>query len=126
MNNAGLPGTGLGGFLYIVLGLVMPVRELYLTLRGRSSPERWGLVGRQFFIACGVLAGVEVASWALAWLLPAELTPRDPGGTLFLALPIAVSACMLVVVVTGIRLWALGNRLRARLSRRQRRALSPL
>ena len=41
MNNAGLPGTGLGGLFYLLLAFWMPFAELPRTLRGRSSRARW-------------------------------------------------------------------------------------
>ena len=54
MNNAGLPGTGLGGVFYVLLALWMPLAELPRTLRGRSSRERWGRIASQFALACGI------------------------------------------------------------------------
>ena len=73
--NAGLPGTGLGGVFYLLLALLMPVRELYLTVRGRSSRERWALVLRQFALACGILAALFATQAALLALL----TPDESG-----------------------------------------------
>lgn len=61
----GLPGAGIGGLFYLMAALLMPVRELGRTLRGRSSLARWGLVGRQFANAAGIAAG----TWATGWLI---------------------------------------------------------
>jgi len=62
---AGLPGTGLGGVYYILLVAVMPVREAYLTVRGRSSVSRWKTVGRHLAIAGGILAALAGFAWAV-------------------------------------------------------------
>jgi hypothetical protein len=57
---AGLPGTGVSGFFYFMLVLLMPVRELYRTLRGQSSVARWKLIGFQWFITVSIFAVVTV------------------------------------------------------------------
>lgn len=114
MNSAGLPGTGLGGFLYLALALSMPFRELYLTLRGRSSRDRWKVVARQFAIACGILAGVESSFWLLArvGVLP------QVGTGVFLVAPMALSLSMLLAVLTVLWAWAQVVRLHGRTARR--------
>lgn len=60
---AGLPGTGLGGFYYILLVAVMPAREAYLTVRGRSSVARWKTVGYHLAIVGGILAALAGFAW---------------------------------------------------------------
>lgn len=65
---AGLPGTGLGGLFYALLVLLMPLRELWL--RGRHG--RWGFIARQWALLAGILAGLTLEAWALAWLLQPE------------------------------------------------------
>lgn len=117
MNSAGLPGTGLGGFLYLALALSMPFRELYLTIRGRSSRARWTLVARQFAIACAILAAVEASFWVLA---QSGLAPRVGTGVFLLA-PLTVSLGMLLVVLTVLWLWALVGARQGSASRRTRR-----
>ena len=47
---AGLPGTGIGGIFYLLLTLWMPVHELYLTARGRSSAERWRFIAYRWAV----------------------------------------------------------------------------
>ena len=77
---AGIPGTGIGGIFYILLVALMPLRELYLTLRGRSSLSRWETVLGQWSICAGILA----ALWAEAWLLSegfAHLTSKSLPGS---------------------------------------------
>ena len=54
---AGLPGTGIGGIFYLLSVFVMPFREIFYTLNGRSNKRRWGFVGRQMGLAIGILTG---------------------------------------------------------------------
>jgi len=53
--NVGLPGTGLGSLFYLCLVLYMPFRELYFLARGKSSLERWKMVGFQWIIFSCIL-----------------------------------------------------------------------
>ena len=62
---AGLPGTGLGGFYYILLVAAMPVREAYRTVRGRSSVARWKTVGYHVAMVGGILAALGGFAWAM-------------------------------------------------------------
>lgn len=109
MNSAGLPGTGLGGLLYLALALVMPVREVYLTIRGRSSLERWKVVARQFAIACGVLVVVEASFWGLA---RAGVVLPQVGQGAFLTAPLLLTVSLMLVVLTVLWIWALVVRIR--------------
>lgn len=80
----GIPGTGIGGLFYLTLALAMPVRELWLTVRGRSSLARWRIVAYQWGIAAGILG----ALWGQAWLLglaARALERSAPTGVLALA-----------------------------------------
>lgn len=61
----GLPGTGLGGFYYILLVAVMPAREAYLTVRGRSSVARWKTVGYHLAMVGGILAALGAFAWVM-------------------------------------------------------------
>lgn len=62
---AGLPGTGIGGVFYLVSALLMPFVELFRTLRGESSVERWLIVARQLTMATAIIAGM----WLMGLLL---------------------------------------------------------
>jgi len=62
---AGLPGTGLGGIYYILLVAVMPAREAYLTVRGRSSVARWKTVGYHLAMVGGILAALAAFAWVM-------------------------------------------------------------
>lgn len=112
MNNAGLPGTGIGGFLYILLAIIMPFCELYLTLLGRSSWARWKLVLKQLFIAGGILAGVEGTAWAVSKLFYFQSPTTEILGTdinishAFIAAPIILSLTTLTLVLGVISIWA--------------------
>jgi hypothetical protein len=75
--NVGLPGTGVGGIFYVLLVAWLPARELWLTLRGRSSPGRWRRVATQAALAAGIVG----ALWGEARLLaslPDLLHAVDP------------------------------------------------
>ena len=62
---AGLPGTGLGGLLYILLVALMPFRELWMVLTGRSTWTRWKAVGLMVAMA-GAIGLCLVGEW---WML---------------------------------------------------------
>ena len=66
---AGLPGTGIGGLYYLLLTALMPFREVWLTVRGRSSAARWREVLRHVALAGGIIG----ALLATAWLIRAAL-----------------------------------------------------
>jgi hypothetical protein len=62
---AGLPGTGVGGLFYMVSGILMPFREAYRAVQGKSDARSRRLVAYQTVMALGVVAGI----WATGWLL---------------------------------------------------------
>jgi hypothetical protein len=62
----GLPGTGIGGFFYILSALLMPFSEVYRAIRYPHEPRRWRLAFRQFFIASGVLGSLSLIAWAVS------------------------------------------------------------
>lgn len=120
MNGVGLPGTGFGGYFYIFLGLIMPFIELYQTIRGRSSFKRWKIVLRQLAIALLILAGVE-GSYFLVFELfglnkPTALVIGNAGLATgaFIIAPLVLSLSVLILVITGIRIWALVEKFRSR------------
>lgn len=69
----GLPGTGIGGLFYLLTAFLMPVRELGLTLRGRSTFARWRAVVLQVALAGGILGGLWLTAWSLNRLCPREV-----------------------------------------------------
>jgi hypothetical protein len=76
---AGLPGTGLGGLFYLVLVLLMPARELWLTLRGRGDAARWRTVGVQAGLAAAIVGVLWAEGWALARLAALVAGPAAGG-----------------------------------------------
>jgi hypothetical protein len=105
VNNAGLPGTGLGGLFYIALALCMPVIEGYRTLRGRSTPGRWRHVATQFAMACGVLAAL-VGTAAVYLRLVDAPSPFGVRGPALVLAPVVLAALLLLVLVVTLRVWA--------------------
>ena len=105
MNNAGLPGTGLGGLFYVLLALWMPVAELRATLRGESSAARWRQVGTQFVLACGIVASV-VATSAVYFRLADVPSPLGLSGPSLVLAPVVLAAVLLSCLVAVLRVWA--------------------
>ena len=70
---AGIPGTGMATLFYLVWAVLMPVRELVLTLQGRSSWARWRLVLRHVLLALA-MGGSAVATFRF---LPRAVLPPD-------------------------------------------------
>jgi len=67
---AGLPGTGLGGFFYLLCALLMPFHELIsLCVRRDKKKPRWNMVLRQTGSALAVLLGIWVTGWLLGHLM---------------------------------------------------------
>jgi hypothetical protein len=84
----GLPGAGLGGLFYVLSALVMLPIEVVQTVRGRSSLERWRVVGLHVSLAGGVVASFAVALWVLQLVLwPAEHHGRAAAGDHAAAVP---------------------------------------
>ena len=116
MNNTGLPGTGIGGFLYILLGFAMPFVELYFTACGRSSRARWKRVLAQFGIALGIVLSIEATGWLLRIALGFEVPRLSLAGVevppVFVLMPFLLSGLTLGGVVLAIRLWGVISALR--------------
>jgi hypothetical protein len=100
----GMPGTGLGGLFYLVLALTMPVYELYLTVRGRSSPQRWRFVARQAAMALAILTALVLTAVATRRLLG---TGGIAVGSHWLVAPAAIAAVVLATLTVTLWLWAL-------------------
>jgi purine-cytosine permease-like protein len=105
MNNAGLPGTGIGGLFYLLLALSMPFVEASRALRGRSGPGRWPQVITQFTLACGVLATVGATAIGYLRLVDAP-SPFGVTGTALLLAPVVLAGLLLAVIVVVLRIWA--------------------
>lgn len=77
---AGIPGTGITAIFYLLLVLLMPVRELYLMLRGRSRPGRWRVILTQSALAWGIVALLWGEGWVLGRLFVAPAAPAAGAG----------------------------------------------
>jgi hypothetical protein len=105
MNNAGLPGTGLGGLLYVLLALCMPLVELHATWQGRSSAARWRQVWTQFGLACGIVGAV--VGTLLVYLHVADVpSPLGLSGAGLALAPVVLAATLLLVLTVTLRIWA--------------------
>jgi len=69
---AGLPGTGVGGILYLFLTLWMPFHELIMMARGRSTLGRWRFILRHWCLMGGVLAMIALQTAFMRMLIPAK------------------------------------------------------
>ena len=137
--SAGLPATGIGGALYMLLIVWMVAREVVRTAPGNSSKSlRWSFIGKMVFIFVGMLLAL-VGEWLLiqsALELVVLYLPRlekfviVPSALFVLVMaasPFAV-LCVLVACVHCLRF--LPRVTKARLARRKnhahlRQALSP-
>jgi hypothetical protein len=112
MNNAGLPGTGLGGLFYVLLAFWMPLAELPRTLRGDSSLVRWRQIGTQVALACGIVA--SVAGTAVGYVaLAGSASPFGVHGPALVLAPVVLAAVLLSGLVVVLRTWAGWERYRA-------------
>lgn len=66
---AGLPGTGVGGLFYMLSGILMPFREAYRAVRGKSDARSRRLVAYQTLLALGVVGGIWVTGWLLGLMI---------------------------------------------------------
>ena len=99
---AGLPGTGISGFFYMLTALWMPFRETGRALRGQSSGARWRLIGLQVAIALGVIASAWTTGWLLALVIPPSWLNHRAGNLLRIA-PMILQAAVLGAVLVGVQ-----------------------
>jgi hypothetical protein len=108
MNNAGLPGTGLGGLFYLLLAFWMPLAELPRTLRGQSSRARWRRIGTQFGLAAGIVAALAVTAAAYAAVAGETNLGGVVGvdGSTLVLIPAVSAVLLLSGLVVVLRTWA--------------------
>ncbi len=111
---AGLPGTGVGGMLYVLLTLWMPIHELIMMARGRSTPGRWRFIFRHWCLFLGVVAMIVGQTALMLWIIPAQehhgahdpvissgtVQPQEFGLMMFgTALMSAISLCVVILLL---------------------------
>lgn len=67
---AGIPGSGIGGFFYLLSALLMPVQESVCFCCKKSNRASRQTVLRQVVNALGVLGGV----WSTGWFISQAFT----------------------------------------------------
>lgn len=61
----GVPGTGIGGLFYLFMAVLMPIRELWLAVRGRSSLRAWKFIAIQLSMIGGIVGVMTLMQLAL-------------------------------------------------------------
>ncbi len=113
--SAGLPGLGLGGLFFIFSALLAPFRELWRTLRGRTRPGEWRVVGRQFAQAVTMVVAIDLTlrlTYVLLSLVGVGDVPSAVSGTVLPLTLIGITTALLLVVLAAAKLAELRFRLR--------------
>jgi len=71
---AGMPGTGIGGLLYLIIAIRMHIEEFYFTLIGKNSLKRLPVVKRHLFITAGIIIGMLATGWFIALIIPVVIS----------------------------------------------------
>lgn len=91
--NAGLPGAGIGGLFYLASTMLLPARSLVRRVRGHTDAVTWRQQLHNMSIAVGIIAGLWMAGWLLAFVMPKEMLGAARGmaapGTSRTAIPLA-------------------------------------
>ena len=114
--SAGLPGLGLGGLFFIFSALLAPFRELWRTIRGRSRPGEWRIVGRQFAQAVTMVVAIDLTLrlvYGALSLAGAEDVPSAASGTVLPLTLVGITSALLAAVLVATKLAQLGFRLRS-------------
>jgi hypothetical protein len=139
LQNAGLPGVGLGGIFYLIAALSMPLVEAVRALRarrgGRPRESRWRLALRQAALALGVLGamwvtGALLASDAVEPVARRALAAAGAGAGAAEASPVrvdtlALSLALLVVLLCVVEVARVATRRRAPAPAREDAAPAP-
>ena len=75
---AGLPGAGIGGLFYLASTIALPVRSVWRRVRGRPDPVSLRQLAQSLTMALGIIAGLWVAGWLLAFVVPQDMLVRTP------------------------------------------------
>ncbi len=77
---AGLPGVGLAGLFFLLNALMMPIVQVWRTVRGRADSRAWRPVLIQFTLAAGIVGSVALAFWSLGHSIDSPAGAAAPGG----------------------------------------------
>jgi hypothetical protein len=61
----GMPGTGLGGIVYLLLALFMPLRELARRAAGLPGRRRWRVAWSQAALSVAVIVTLLAEAWLI-------------------------------------------------------------
>lgn len=105
---AGLPGLGISGFFYLCLVLLMPIRELYYTVTGRTNRERWKMVGFQWALAVAMSAAVWIEFFIVRscfrWIASTDTAFGEWLGSKMLDRPVLPYVAWATVITLGLML----------------------
>ena len=108
--NVGLPGAGIGGLFYLFCALVMPVKEIFLTITKPKHKFRYRLITTQVSIAAGIVSGFIVVYKLVRNVFgfdPSLSVPFDNASIIFFSLlPILISCGLLLIILTLVQLVA--------------------
>jgi hypothetical protein len=76
---AGIPGSGIGGFFYLLSAMLMPVKESVAIYRKTSSRASRKTVKRQVLNSVGVLGGVWLTGWFISKSIITVSASLHPG-----------------------------------------------
>ena len=100
--SAGLPGLGLGGLFFILSALLAPFIEIGRMAIGRGREVNWPQVWRQFALALGMIAAVDLtlrAIYLVSYMLGLNDAPRIEVITVIPLIPVAITGCLLAAVL---------------------------
>lgn len=97
----GLPGFGIASLFYVAAGLLAPIREVALTVLGRSSRQRWRKVGLQFTLSVATVAAVLAFLVGVDQLIAVGLLSVARGPRALAGIPNFVYAVVAFVLVLG-------------------------
>jgi hypothetical protein len=104
--NVGLPGSGLGSLLYLILALLMPLRYLWRVARRKAAPGEGWIVARQTGLALGIVLAIGMTGVAVGLVVLRLRGDAVIGGPVAAiaarigaASPVQITAVLLTLVV---------------------------
>ena len=104
--NVGLPGAGIGGIFYLLCALLMPIKEVFLTITKPEHKFRYRLIATQLGIVIGIVSGVIAIYTLLSNIFGFDLSlsVRTDSIIFYSLLPVLVSFGLLLIILTSVRL----------------------